>query len=54
MKTEELAMLDECLNAESGLTPGEITFVESMDDKRDVKLSWRQSECLYGIASKLP
>ena len=52
MTDNELEMLDECLNAESGLTPWEIDFIESMETLRTRDLSDRQSDILLDIASR--
>jgi len=50
---EELSQLDQCLQAESGLSPWEIDFIESMEKLRNRDLSTLQADKLYDIASRL-
>ena len=47
-------MLDECLDAESGLRTRELEFIEDLDGRRHRPLSDKQHDWLLDIASKLP
>ena len=54
MTHDQEAMLDECLNAESGLTPWECDFLDSLDQNfRERKLSDKQAEVLERINRKV-
>lgn len=54
MNEEEEQMLDEALEAESGLTLWEIDFVDSLDKLyRKKELSFKQIEILQRIADNL-
>jgi hypothetical protein len=54
MTGEQEAMLDECLNAESGLSGWELDFVENLDQNfRDRPLSEKQVDRLIEINAKV-
>ena len=53
MTKDEQEMLDECLNANSGLTNWEIEFLDDLDDRRDRTLSDKQLACLERINEKV-
>lgn len=53
MTKDQQSMLDECLNAGSGLTPWELQFIEDLDSNwRDRELSVKQSTVLSRINLK--
>ena len=54
MTKDQEAMLDECLNAESGLTPWECDFIDNLDQNfRERELSDKQVEVLERINGKI-
>ncbi len=54
MTDEELKMLDEAIDAESGLRPRELDFIEDLDERyRNCDLSPKQSAWIGNIADRL-
>jgi hypothetical protein len=53
MTDDEQEMLDECLDAEQGLSGWELDFIEDMDKKRNITLSDKQHAKLREIVEKL-
>ncbi len=45
--------LDELLDKESGLTPWEIDFIESLDERRGRQISEKQEEIIDRILERL-
>lgn len=53
MTPDQETMLDECMEAESGLTPWELDFIDNLDQNfRDQDLSEKQEEVLNRINTK--
>jgi len=54
MTKDQESMLEECLNAESGLTPWEMDFIDNLDQNfRERDLSEKQTEVLERINGKI-
>lgn len=54
MTKDQENMLDECLNAEAGLSPWEIDFIDNLDQNfRERPLSEKQVEVLLRINGKI-
>lgn len=53
MTTEELYWLDQLLDVDEGLSPWELTFIESLDEKRHFRLSVKQHEILEKLYERL-
>ena len=49
MTAHQIEMLDALLDLESGLTPWELNFLESMDGQREQRLSEKQGDTLQRI-----
>ena len=53
MTSDELSMLDDALNAEHGLSPREIDFIEDLENNwRARELSTKQESWLSDIATR--
>lgn len=53
MNDDEKVFLDDLLEAESGLTPWEIDFIESLDKQRERSLTSKQAACLATIVERV-
>lgn len=54
MTPDQQKMLDECFDAESGLSPRELEFIGNLEENyRHRELSAKQADWLMAIASRL-